>query len=143
MCGFKDIKWFFDIYIWTLMRFSVKNMEKVCFLLIFFKSLSKSYYYFSLNTFATDNKYICQAHIKKIQTANIFVINKMMNSVEWVIFFKWNQKLAVKQLLNFQFLQYFCFGIYIWGIGYRNSKFQYLHRFFPWKQGFVNKKRNK
>ena len=48
--GFKDILRDFLICE-SLMRFSVKNLEKVYFLLIFFKSLPKLYYYFSLKWF--------------------------------------------------------------------------------------------
>ena len=59
--GFKCILSDFLTYE-SLMRFLVKIMEKVRFLLILFKSLSKSYYYFSLNV-----RYGRQIHLSSMQ----------------------------------------------------------------------------
>ena len=60
----------------SLMRFSIKNTEKIYFLLIFFKSLSKLYNYFSLRLFYTENiSYINDLSVNWIVCFFVFRLN--------------------------------------------------------------------
>ena len=79
--GFKDILSDFFMHEF-LMRFSVKNTEKVCFPLIYFKSLSKSYYYFSLKWFFV--------------ASFSYIYDLSLNWIVYFLIFFWN----VKGLLN-------------------------------------------